>query len=112
MDDIHEMLDSSRCNVIVLIVLRENTVSACRKCNGKKSDLMPNELNKIGMRLLNAPKIPSIYELNQKAGRILLPRNVHPTWAPYLGLDLGWNRSDRPKKGNNGRNTENGLLVE
>jgi len=84
--------------------VRDNTVSACKKCNGRKSSLLPSELKRVGMRLLREPKVPSMYELNQSAGRILLPRNVHPTWAPYLGLDINWNTKMRPRGGKSSTN--------
>lgn len=37
------------------------------------------------MRLLNAPRVPTQMELAAKAAR-MVPRRVHPTWKPYIGL--------------------------
>lgn len=44
------------------------------------------ELKSVGMKLVKEPKVPSQYELASIAGR-MLPRRVHPTWKPFLGLD-------------------------
>jgi len=38
------------------------------------------------MKLLREPVVPSSYELAAVAGR-MMPRRVHPTWAPYLGMN-------------------------
>ena len=63
----------------------ENAVTCCKKCNGRKGSLRPNELHTIGMKLLSTPRCPSQFELASEAAK-LIPRRVHPTWAPFLGL--------------------------
>jgi hypothetical protein len=60
-------------------------VTCCRKCNGRKGSLAVSELQRVGMKLLREPFVPSSYELAAVAGR-MLPRRVHPTWKPYLGM--------------------------
>ena len=66
----------------------ENTVTSCRKCNGRKGSLLPSELHIVGMQLKSKPRRPSLFELAAEAQKFV-PRTVHPTWAPYLGLDTG-----------------------
>lgn len=43
------------------------------------------ELRSIGMRLIREPKCPTQMELAAKAAR-MVPRRVHPTWKPFLGI--------------------------
>eukprot|EP01082_Thalassiosira_pseudonana_P009187 g8193.t1 g8193 contig28:79576-81650(+) len=64
----------------------ENTVTSCRKCNGRKGCLRPTEIHHIGMTLKSKPRCPSLYELAAEANKFV-PRRVHPTWAPFLGID-------------------------
>jgi len=64
----------------------ENTVTSCKKCNGRKGSLTVSQLRSVGMKLLREPVVPSSYELAAVAGR-MMPRRVHPTWAPYLGMN-------------------------
>jgi len=64
----------------------ENTVTCCNKCNCRKGCLRPNQLHKVGMKLLSTPRCPSLFELASEATKFV-PRRVHPTWAPFLGLD-------------------------
>lgn len=47
--------------------------------------MFPYQLASIGMKLLRNPFVPTQFELAAIAGR-MLPRRVHPTWAPFLGL--------------------------
>lgn len=58
----------------------ENIVTACVKCNQRKSDKTPEE---VGMRLLNKPKtptwLPGFYNTLQT-------RTAHSLWEPYLNL--------------------------
>ena len=64
----------------------ENAVTCCRKCNGRKGSLDVQEISRLlGMRLQRPPHIPTQYELAATASR-MLPRRVHPTWEPYLGI--------------------------
>lgn len=63
----------------------ENAVTSCHACNGRKGSLRVEELRSVGMRLLRPPRVPSQYELASIAGR-MLPRRVHATWEPYLGM--------------------------
>jgi hypothetical protein len=64
---------------------RENTVTACLKCNGKKGSLTLQELRMVGMKLEREPLVPTQHELSAIAAK-LMPRRVHPQWAPYLGM--------------------------
>jgi len=57
------------------------------KCNGRKGCLRPNELHRVGMELKSRPKCPTLYELAASASNFV-PRRVHPTWAPFLGMSL------------------------
>jgi hypothetical protein len=43
------------------------------------------ELRSIGMRLIREPRCPTQMELAAKAAR-MVPRRVHPTWKPFLGI--------------------------
>ena len=63
----------------------ENAVTSCRACNGRKGSMDLSEIKSVGMRLRRAPRIPTQYELAATASR-MLPRRVHPTWEPYLGI--------------------------
>jgi len=65
----------------------ENAVTCCKNCNGKKGSTPVSRLSRIGMRLLNAPQVPTQMQLAAKAAR-MIPRRVHPTWKPYIGLAL------------------------
>ena len=65
---------------------RENAVTSCLKCNGKKGSTPVSEIGRrLGMRLLADPRCPTQMELAAKAAR-MVPRRVHPTWKPYLGI--------------------------
>lgn len=57
------------------------------KCNGRKGCLRPNELHRVGMELKSRPKCPTLYELAASASNFV-PRRVHHTWAPFLGMTL------------------------
>lgn len=61
-----------------------NTVTCCKKCNGRKGSLLPTQLHVVGMELRSEPQCPSLYELAAEAGRFV-PRRVHPMWEPFLG---------------------------
>jgi hypothetical protein len=39
------------------------------------------------MTLRSKPRCPSLYELAVCANKFV-PRKVHPTWAPFLGIDM------------------------
>ncbi len=43
------------------------------------------ELRAVGMRLIREPRCPTQMELAAKAAR-MVPRRVHPTWKPFLGI--------------------------
>jgi len=66
-------------------VYRENAVTSCLKCNGRKGSRLLSELKFIGMKLHSQPRAPTRHELATKAGK-MLPRKVHSTWKPYLGM--------------------------
>ncbi|KAL7466478.1 hypothetical protein ACHAXS_006778, partial [Conticribra weissflogii] len=83
----------------------ENTVTSCRQCNNRKGCLRPSEIHRVGMKLKSKPKCPTIYELSLEANKFV-PRRVHPTWAPFLGLEavvvpekFEKGRSDAKKEG-------------
>ena len=40
------------------------------------------------MRLQREPRVPTQFQLHHIAGK-MLPKKVHPSWAPYLGLEKG-----------------------
>jgi 5-methylcytosine-specific restriction endonuclease McrA len=63
----------------------ENAVTCCKKCNSKKGSHLPSELRKVGMKLINEPRVPTKFELAAQAGK-MKPRRVHQTWKPFLGL--------------------------
>jgi 5-methylcytosine-specific restriction endonuclease McrA len=64
-----------------------NAVTSCHACNGRKGNLMLQELKQVGMKLHKAPFVPTQYELAVRAGKLLLPRRRHhPTWEPYLTI--------------------------
>lgn len=79
----------------------DNAVTCCKNCNGKKGSTPVSQLSKIGMRLLNPPRPPSQMELAAKAAR-MVPKRVHPTWKPYIGL------SNTPSSFSSSGNTSNG----
>ena len=44
---------------------------------------MPNEIHRVGMKLLREPRAPTKYELAAEASK-MAPRRVHPTWQPFV----------------------------
>lgn len=60
-----------------------NTVSCCRSCNVKKSDHLPEDLPRLGMRLRSVPRAPTHHELQMKS-RALRTFQIHPHWEDYL----------------------------
>lgn len=65
----------------------ENTVTSCKQCNGRKGCLRPTQIHTVGMTLKGKPRCPSLYELAVEANKFV-PRRVHPSWAPFLGIDV------------------------
>ena len=63
----------------------ENAATCCKRCNGRKGSLRPSELHRVGMELRSIPRCPTLFELAAEAQKFV-PRRVHPTWAPYLGI--------------------------
>ena len=47
--------------------------------------MLPKELRTVGMSLIRQPLIPTKYDLAREASKFI-PRKLHPTWKPYLGL--------------------------
>jgi len=47
--------------------------------------MLPKELRSVGMSLIRQPLTPTKYDLAREASKFL-PRKLHPTWKPYLGL--------------------------
>jgi len=77
-----------QCIVVILLISshRENAVTCCRACNGRKGSLSLQQLRGMGMKLVREPFVPTQYQLHSIAGR-MLPRRVHPSWAPFLGME-------------------------
>jgi len=65
----------------------ENTVTSCRKCNGRKGSTLPKHLKDIGMRLSREPWTPTKWELAANAQK-MVPKKVHSTWKPFLGMNV------------------------
>jgi len=63
----------------------ENAVTCCKKCNCRKGSTPISEIGRKGMKLNRTPKCPTQMELAAVAGR-MVPKRVHPTWKPYLGI--------------------------
>ena len=61
----------------------DNIVSVCVDCNVEKGNRL---LKGSGMHLLNPPRQPSFYEL-QNSARGFPPRFLHETWRDYLYWD-------------------------
>lgn len=61
----------------------ENTVTACKACNFKKGQTMPEDLKSIGMKLKKLPVIPSMHELQSISKKYRRSR-THPHWEDYL----------------------------
>lgn len=72
----------------------ENIATCCKRCNGKKGSTPLSEIGNIGMKLNRKPRCPSQRELAAISGR-MVPKRVHPTWKPYLGIH------QRPSKSSN-----------
>jgi hypothetical protein len=64
---------------------RDNTVTSCLPCNGRKGSMLPKELRTVGMSLIRQPLIPTKYDLAREASKFL-PRKIHPTWKPFVGF--------------------------
>lgn len=71
----------------------ENIVTCCKTCNGKKGSTPLSEIGNKGMKLNRKPRCPTQRELAAISGR-MVPKRVHPTWKPYLGIQ------QRPPKSN------------
>jgi hypothetical protein len=71
--------------VLFIGCCRENAVTSCLKCNGRKGSMPVSKLSSIGMKLLQEPRCPTQMELAARAAR-MVPKRVHPTWKPYLGI--------------------------
>lgn len=60
-----------------------NTVTACHSCNAKKGNVAVEDLPRLGMRLPNQPRAPTIHEIQQKY-RAMRKHNYHPHWRDFL----------------------------
>jgi len=65
----------------------KNTVTSCRKCNGKKGSTLPKNLKHIGMKIVQEPRVPTKWELATMAEK-MVPKRVHQTWKPFLGMGM------------------------
>lgn len=63
----------------------ENAVTCCKKCNCRKGSTPLSEIRHKGMKLNRQPRCPTQMELAALSGR-MVPKRVHPTWKPYLGI--------------------------
>ena len=61
----------------------DNVVTACSKCNLKKSNHLYHEAN---MKPLQWPYKPNVHELH-KNGRLFPPNYLHDSWMDYLYWD-------------------------
>ncbi|CAM9565828.1 unnamed protein product [Ectocarpus sp. 6 AP-2014] len=61
----------------------DNVVTACGRCNNRKSDCHPRDLKSIGMSLAKYPVTPTFSQLQAKARRYP-PLEIHETWGDYL----------------------------
>ena len=61
----------------------ENIVAACRCCNTRKGNYMPEHIR---MFPINEPRQPSLHELRNK-GRKFPPHFLHETWRDFLYWD-------------------------
>ena len=61
----------------------ENTVTSCRKCNGRKGSLLPSELHIVGMQLKSKPRRPSLFELAAEAQKFV------PNLGSLFGIGYG-----------------------
>lgn len=61
----------------------DNIVTCCRRCNTAKG---AQSLNKSGMALKSQPRMPDIYEM-QERGRLFPPSFLHASWQDYLYWD-------------------------
>lgn len=61
----------------------ENAVASCRACNARKSDVHPDDLAQIGMRLHRTPWVPTSYEMAARAAKTGR-RELPPAWEPYV----------------------------
>lgn len=59
-----------------------NCVTACRRCNGRKRNMTPDEA---GMRLLAEPREPHPLHFLDASSRSIW----HPSWNDYIGSALG-----------------------
>jgi len=63
----------------------ENAVTCCKQCNCRKGSTPLSEIGRIGMKLNRTPRCPTQMELAAISGQ-MVPKRVHPTWKPYLGI--------------------------
>lgn len=73
----------------------ENAVTSCRTCNGRKGSLTVDRLKSVGMKLSRRPRVPTQFQLHSVATK-MLPSRVHPTWAPYLGVEADVQTFQKP----------------
>jgi 5-methylcytosine-specific restriction endonuclease McrA len=70
----------------------ENIVAACRSCNARKGDSMPDN---IGMYPITPPRMPSARELSKKA-RKFPPHFLHESWRDFLYWDAELEEDSAP----------------
>lgn len=62
----------------------DNVVTACARCNLKKSDKLPGQIK---MFPRQKPYRPSVYDLHNN-GRAFPPNYLHESWLDYLYWDI------------------------
>ena len=60
-----------------------NSVCACHQCNFKKSDMLPEDLPRVGMKLRNMPRAPTYSEIQFKSKNFQQGR-FYPDWEHFL----------------------------
>lgn len=79
----------------------DNTVTCCKKCNGRKGSTPLSKIGDKGMKLNRHPRCPTEMELAAISAR-MVPKRVHPTWKPYLGIQERPTASPKYRNGKKG----------
>ena len=61
-----------------------NIVTACTRCNLRKSNRLPHEC---GMQPMSKPAVPTAHQLRLN-GRTFPPNYLHQSWRDYLYWDV------------------------
>ena len=55
------------------------------------------------MKLVREPRVPTKYDLASQASK-MVPRRVHPTWQPFLGIETSLNDKEEMNEAKDTRN--------